>query len=163
MLWDRDNWDPNSHPAHNPDVRLFDSRQRKDLLVIYEEQRNHRRTEPRAYWLYENQYLVEREHRPAFVRTNMAIGLTPVSVFTGTNAVATNSPETLSAVMTSHYEFSLYSGAQEVSSHRLPFYDDGRQTAARVALTPLALVADATVIGGVVFLIIYVHPNTCCD
>src|ERR1051325_3900169 len=76
MLWDRDNWDLNSHPAHNPDVRLFDSRRRKDVLVVYEEQRNHRSIQPRAYWLFENQYLVEREHRPSFVGTNAAIGLT---------------------------------------------------------------------------------------
>lgn len=48
--------------------------------------------------------------------------------------------------------FRLFLASQEVSSNELPVYNDGLGKVARVALTPISVLADVTIIGGFIFL-----------
>jgi len=153
-LWNKTNLDAWNEPATDPNLRLFHAEPQKDLLVAYEEYSERSgATQTRAYLLYQNQKRLEQRRRPRFVSTNRLRALPPVPVFQTPPAPGTNFSQTLYAVVsTNGPSFTIYSGDRVVSAHELPSYNDGKGRAARIALTPLAVTADITIIGGFVFL-----------
>lgn len=46
-------------------------------------------------------------------------------------------------------DFTLYSGARKMGDHELPVYRDASGRTQQVLLTPLAVAADLTIVGGV--------------
>lgn len=146
-LWNKTSLDAFNQPAAEPNLHLFNVPPQSDLLAVYDEYSERGDAiRTRAYFLEQNQKRVERRRRPHFVNTNWLHGLMPVPVLG-----ATNSPLTLFAlVATNHQSFTLYSGGRAVASRELPVYNDGKARAARIALTPVAVAADLTIVGGVV-------------
>ena len=57
-------------------------------------------------------------------------------------------PQTYYAVADTNGSFKIFSGEAEISSHSLPVYNDGFGAAKKVALTPIAVVGDLTIITG---------------
>jgi hypothetical protein len=149
-LWNNGNLEAVKEPANNASLRLFDSKRQNDLLVVYDEYSE--RTDgihTRAYWLNENEMLVNQRHAPHFVNTNLMRDLPPVPVFSQPISSKTNLTPMLYAVgATNQQSFMLYSGNHESGSHGLPFYNDGKGRVEKIALTPFAVTADLTIVGG---------------
>src|SRR5215469_8766803 len=86
-LWTNNNLVAYKEPDQNPNLHLFQSRQRADYLVVYNERSE--RTDAvhtRAYWLNRNQHRVEKQKAPVFTHRNRArhLDLTAVPVFYST-------------------------------------------------------------------------------
>ena len=147
-LWTESALDEWNEPAPNPNLHLFAANRKGDLLVVYDEySERHCTTNARAYFLKQNQDIHWQHARPHFVRPDISKSLPavpvlwtqPFSPLPGAYAVTS---------MTSH-EFTLFSSGKETGSYELPVYNDRVGQAERVALTPVAVTMDATIIGGV--------------
>jgi hypothetical protein len=55
-------------------------------------------------------------------------------------------------VSTNGHNFVLFVDGQKFSAQALPTFEDGSAQAKQIALTPLALVCDVTIIGGYLFM-----------
>jgi len=139
-------------PSTNSNLRIFRSRQAGDLVVLYQESiEPHDVRRIRAYLLHHNQNRIDRQKQPEFLKIDSIRGLEPVPVYSATNAAAASPKLPLYAILsTNKVWFTLYSGAAEVGSYSLPVYRDGRGKMERIALTPLAATADATIVGSAV-------------
>jgi hypothetical protein len=149
-LWANGNLEAWNQPADKTNLRLYEEPNRKDLLVVYDEYKERSgATHARAYWLNENEERLEQRRTPDFVSTNSALHLTAVPVFV-TPPDATNRPAELYALFTtSEQSFTLYSGCREIRCYRLPQYNDGKGKVEKAVLTPLAITADLSIVGGI--------------
>ena len=148
-LWTASPLDEWNEPASSPNLRLFRAERPDDFLVAYDEFSERREaTRPRAFFLNQNQKLLAQHDRPHFVKVNSADNLAPMPVF---SFAPTNSTEPFYAITaTNGARFDIFSGGHASSSNVLPTYNDGSGQWKRIALTPVAVVADLTIIGGAV-------------
>ncbi len=148
-LWNKAQLDAWNEPADNSKLQLFDASSQKDFLVIYEEySERHDSTRTRAYFLNRNEKRVEQGRQPHFVSARWSHKLPPVPVSQTPPESGTNLPQSIYAVISTNTQsFTIYSSAQR-TSHDLPVYNDGWGRVDRIALTPVAVVADLTIIGG---------------
>lgn len=153
-LWTNGNLVAYKEPAQNPDLHLFQSRQRADFLVVYDEHSERTDTiHRRAYWLNSNQGRVEKQKAPAFARRGAArhLNLSAIPVFY--SMPQSDFAGGIYAVCDTNKEsFALFSGHREIGSYDFPVYNDHWGNIEKAALTPVAVTADATVVGGVVAL-----------
>jgi hypothetical protein len=148
-LWTKTSLDAWNEPADEAQLRVYDSPKRRDLLVVYEEySERHDSLRTRAYWLQANAQRIEQRQRPDFVSVHAARGLAPVPVFT--NAPVETPSTGYALLSTNHYFLLIRVGDQRDGSHLLPVYNDGVGQSARIALTPVTVVADATIVGGII-------------
>ena len=150
-LWTESKLDNWNEPALQSNLRLFAADPPQDVLVLYEEYSDRCESiRTRAYLLNENQKRLAQNRAPLFVGTNQTNGLPAVPVFHLPTLLATNQQHGLFAIAaTNNQSFTLYCGDRNLGSHDLPVYNDGTGKYKRVALTPLAVTADLTVVGGV--------------
>lgn len=149
-LWTNDNLEAWNEPAKDGSVRLFASGKRNDFLVVYDEYSERSGvTHTRAYWLDINEKRLEHHRTPRFVGTNAAIRLSAVPVL-DEPPEGTSPPRFYALLTADQQSFALYSGSAKTGFHDLPVYNDGRGKVAKVALTPLAVSADITIVGGVI-------------
>jgi hypothetical protein len=149
-LWNNGNLEAVKEPANSVNLRLFDAKRQNDLLVVYDEysERNDA-IRTRAYWLNENEARVSQRRAPHFANTNLMCDLQFVPVFYGPTSSKTNLTHAFYAVVaTNEQSFTLYSGNREMNSYDLPVYNDGRGRVEKIALTPVAVTADLTIVGG---------------
>jgi hypothetical protein len=151
-LWNNPNLEDCKEPASPVNLHLYDAQQKNDLLVVYDEYSERSdKTHTRAYWLNENQSRVDQLRAPHFINANLAGNLPSVPVFYGSISNETNLAQTLYAIVaTNNQSFTLYSGDRAIGAHDLPVYNDGRGRVEKVAMTPIAVTADLTIIGGYV-------------
>ena len=148
-LWHNDNLEAWNQPAPTPNLRLFESKQPADILVVYDEYLERSDViHPRAYWLKENQKLLAQGYAPHFVSTKSAVATTAVPVFP-TSANQSSQPPPYALVATNGQSFTLYLSNGTVETHDLPVYNDHKGKMEKFALTPLATAADITIVGGV--------------
>ena len=151
-LWQNDRLEACKEPADKLNLRLFEGGPQTNLLVLYDEysERNDA-VHTRAYWLKENQPLVDQHLRPHFAPAGAGRNLPAVPVFYDPIPVGTNLPPGLCAVVpTNRQSFTLYLDDRAIGSHALPVYNDGNGRIEKIAMTPLAVTADLTVVPGVV-------------
>jgi hypothetical protein len=148
-LWNKTDLDAWNEPAQNADVRLFDARHKKDFLVVYDEySERHDSIHTRAYFLNQNQKGVAQGQKPHFVNARLSHKLPPVPIFQTLPESNTNFSQTIYAVIsTNRQSFTIYSG-KEKTDYSLAVYNDGRGQIDRIALTPVAVTADLTIVGG---------------
>ena len=148
-LWNKTDLDAWNEPAQNADVHLFDARCKKDFLVAYNEySERHDSVRSRAYFLNRNQDRVAQGRKPHFVSTRYSRNLPPVPTFQTASEANKNFPQTIYAVISSNQQsFTIYS-SDETNNYSLAVYNDGRAQKVRIALTPVAVTADLTIIGG---------------
>jgi hypothetical protein len=146
-LWTESALDEWNEPAPNPNLRLFNDPRRHDFLVMYDEySERHTRTRTRAFFLNLNQDLRFQHLRPHYVRLDNAFGLQPLPVF---HQVPLSPPAGFCVVTTTNAPaYALFSNGREIGSYELPVYNDGVGQAERMALTPVAVTIDATIVGG---------------
>lgn len=148
QLWTESKLDEWNEPAPNPNLRLFANDQMDDLLVVYDEFSERRSsTHTRAFFLKPNQTSLAQHTRPHFVNSGTAQNLPPVPVLSAMPLVP---PESLYAVaITNSAAFTVFFDEYELGSYELPVYNDRVGRAERIALTPVTVTMDATIIGGV--------------
>jgi hypothetical protein len=148
-LWDNGNLEAVNEPAGNPNLRLFDAKRKSDLLVVYDEYSERGdKIHTRAYWLNENQTRVDQRRTPHFVGTRSMHRLAPVPVFDSAPDETGGAWTHYAVVATNRQAFALHAGNGEISVHDLPTYNDGRGRMEKIALTPVAVTADLTIVGG---------------
>ena len=150
-LWTKTNLDEFNEPADASSLRVFHAERQKDWLVVYDEYSGRSySTRARAYFLHHNQKRIEQRHQPDFVSTNAMRGLQAVPVFfPATNAPGTNQSSAFFVLAkTNDLSFTIYDGTRALGSYAMPVYNDGHAQVIRVALTPLTVGADITVVGG---------------
>lgn len=148
-LWNKAQLDAWNEPAANSKLQLFDASQQKDFLVVYEEySERHDSTRTRAYFLNQNEMRVEQGRKPHFVSAQLSRELLTIPVWETLPLANTTFPPTVYAVIsTNKQSFTIYSNEQG-TNHDLPVYNDGWGRTDRIALTPVAVVTDLTIIGG---------------
>ena len=149
-LWNKTQLDAWNEPAERANLRLFDAGPRKDFLVVYDEySERHDATRTRAFFLHQNEQLVAQGRKPDFVSAQLSREWPPVPVLPTPPLHGTNFSSALYAVVsTNQQSFAIFSGAAG-TNHDLPVYNDGWGRTDRIALTPVTVVADLTIIGGV--------------
>ena len=147
-LWNKTQLDAWNEPANDANVHLFEAFQQKDFLVVYDEySERHDSIHTRAYFL--NQKGVAQGQKPHFVSARLSHKLPPVPIFQTLPESDTNFSQTIYAVIsTNRQSFTIYSG-KEKTDYSLAVYNDGRGQIARIALTPVAVTADLTIVGGI--------------
>jgi hypothetical protein len=148
-LWDNEALEACKEPADKLNLRLFEGAPQTNLLVLYDEysERNDA-VHTRAYWLKENQTQVDQHVRPHFAPSSSKDHLASVPVFYDPLPDGMKLPPGLCAVVaTNQQSFTLYVDNQAVGSHSLPIYNDGKGRTEKIALTPLAVTADASIVG----------------
>lgn len=148
-LWTNGNLEAWNGPADSANLRLFEGGKRRDLLVVYDEYSERTgATHSRAYWLDKNEKRLEESRMPHFVSTNAAFRLSAVPIFDSRPEGVGSTPSFYAILIANQQSFALYSGASQISSHILPEYNDGRGKMEKAALTPFAVTADVTIVGG---------------
>jgi hypothetical protein len=148
-LWDNDDLEAFKEPAGNLNLRLFVGKPQTNLLVVYQESSERNGSvRTRAYWLNENQNLLDQHHRPHFADAESRRNLPAVPVFYEPIPAGINLPPELCAVVASNrHSFTLYQDNRPIASHKLPVYNDGKGRLEKTALTPVAVTADLTIVG----------------
>jgi hypothetical protein len=154
-LWTNGNLDAYKEPAPTPNVRLYESQKKNDILVVYNEysERNDS-THTRAYWLNKNENRVKDNRTPAFARKNSVDHLPPVPVFYSLPEMPESNRNLYAVCNTNFNTLALYSGNREIGSYALPIYKDRQGTVEKVALTPVTVTTDAAMVGGYVGLFV---------
>lgn len=151
-LWTQTRLDAWNQPAADPNVRLFDAGPKKDFLVVYDEySERHDAITTRAYFLKQSQPRVAEGRQPHFANVRREDKLPPVPVLSSAPLHGHAANVTYAVLATNRQAFTLYSGGRGTNCN-LPVYNDGWGRAGRIALTPVAVVVDLTIIGGVFFL-----------
>ena len=85
-----------------------------------------------------------------------ARGLSPIPVIDSPAATSPAHSGFYAVLETNGVDFSLRSGEATMGSYELPVYEDASAKTKQALLTPLAVVADLTIIGGVI--VVYCWP-----
>jgi hypothetical protein len=147
-LWENGDLEAYKEPTDKINLRVFEGPQ-TNLLVLYDEcSERSEAVHTRAYWLNENQPLVVQHLRPHFTAASSKDHLPSVPVFYGPLPGGTTLPVGLSAVVAvNRHSFILCKNNRAIGSYDLPVYNDGKGRIEKIALTPLAVTADATIVG----------------
>jgi hypothetical protein len=148
-LWNNGRLEAVKEPADHLNLRLFDAKRQNDLLVVYDEYSE--RSDgicTRAYWLNENQARVNQRCAPHFSNTNLMRNLPSVPVFYSTPRETNETLTHYAVVETDKQSFTLYSNNGKTSRHELPTYNDGKGRVEKIAMTPIAVTADLTIVAG---------------
>src|SRR5580692_10590265 len=80
-LWEEAAFDHCHHPANPPNLQLFYSNERKDILVKYDESSDtDKSSRLRCYWLEPNTMRVNKERKPHFVSAKEGANLLPIRI-----------------------------------------------------------------------------------
>lgn len=154
-LWEEGRFARFHEPATPAHVQLFGSKHKGDVLVAYDEAREgDDSVRRRAYWLRENQERVQARKKPKFVRPERNGGLIEIHPVTAPpNGVG--EPERCAVVSTNGQGFTLYTEGKSAGVYELPVYADASGRVKQVALTPIAVAADATIVGGYLLVMVW--------
>ena len=152
-LWDNSDLRKFSEPAPEPNLALFESTNRADVLVQYDALSEKHSTVTRSsYFLRPNQARVAAGKKPRWLDPAVTNGMQSIPVLSAPAAVTNQSAErTIYAVTIREGRgFSLNGpdGAQQTFA--LPVYAETSGTITRVVLTPFAVAGDTVMVGGVV-------------
>jgi hypothetical protein len=151
-LWDKNTFAHYYRPADPNNLRLFCSKERKDILVQYDESsETDNGTRPRYYWLEPNTIRINAERKPHFASAKAIEGLIPIPVTeTPSSYIPTGLIELYAVARYDDYVFTLYAGMEQLDPYQLPRYIGASRRVKQVLLTPFAVAVDATIIGAVV-------------
>lgn len=164
-VWQPHNFAGFHEPAEPANIQLFYCSQLHDVLVEYDEKVDNKgAARRRAYWLERNQTKEGKERRLRFVSLDQGQGLRPIPVFESRERADSSPTIGLFAVTTNSFGFQLYGVSENqnngsratatlLGDHELPAYYDDSGRRRKIMLTPPALVADLSIIGGCAALI----------
>ena len=150
-VWEEGQFARFHEPARPPNLLLFHSDQRGDVLVEYDEWREgDESTRRRAYWLGQNTARLQVGRKPQFVPVQHGADLAPIPAVAAPLIHGEVAAERGCAVI-SNQTFVLYTGENKMGAYELPVYRDASGRVKQVAITPLAVAADLTIVGGFLF------------
>ena len=150
-VWEAGQFARFHEPAIPSNVLLFDSSERGDVLVEYDEWRDgDEKIRRRAYWLEQNTARLQAHRSPRFVTAQHDSDLSPIPEIEARPVDGHASTGHHCAII-SNQVFALYSGENKIGNYELPVYADASGRVKQVALTPIAVAADLTIVGGVLF------------
>jgi hypothetical protein len=151
-LWSPNTLDNWNEPATPANLRVFDAASRKDFLVVYDEHSERRDTQrTRAYFLNQNAAQLADRRAPHFVNPGLSAHFIPVPLYHESPPAGSHAPARPFVVVNNKNadNFTLFLTDDDTEACRLPMYPDGVANYERVALTPLTVTGDLTIIGGV--------------
>jgi hypothetical protein len=161
-VWEDNQFARFHEPAAQPNLALYYSSNRQDVLVCYSECRDDGKACQRAFWLELNDTHRNQQRKPRFVTMPAVTKLTPIPIYPSgaTNAPLTPSDLGLYAIAGANSRsFMIYDGPRSATGtggskalweEDLPTWRDASGRIKQVALTPLAVVADVSIVGAVV-------------
>ena len=151
-LWTESKLDEWNEPAAPANLRVYHAATRKDFLIVYDEHsERHDSIRTRAFFLNPNLVRLTDRCAPYFVRPDMSAHLTALPVFPESGAWGSHAPARPFVVSgTNAQSFTLHFEDGEPVEYLLPVYADNIGNYERVALTPVAVTEDTTIIGGVI-------------
>ena len=152
-LWDNSDLRKFSEPAPEPNLALFESTNRADVLVQYDAlSESHSTVTRSSYFLRPNQRRIAAGKKPRWLAPAVTNGMQSIPVLSAPPATTNLPPErTIYAVTTREGRgFSLNGPDGAEQTFNLPVYVETSGTVTRLALTPFAVVGDTVMVGGVV-------------
>ncbi len=156
-LWSDPSLTDHYEPAGTPTLKSFRRPPAERVLVTYEERREKDSSlRRRAFFLPENAKALAAQRKPSFTRQPPAADWMEVPVIVAGQPVPA-APLYLK-LAADNRSFTVVRDGVPDGPHQLPTYVDQSSTAFRVAMTPIAVVADVTVVAfvcGVVVVFAY--------
>lgn len=143
-LWEEGQFTRFREPASRSNLEVFQWSDSKVLVVYDEEADDGTRQKRRAFWADLNVEPPDNPMRPQFVRTESVNNLRRVPM------VEVPTANDLCVVTNNAREFTLFKDGEKVWLYPLPVYDDKSGRVKQIALTPLTILADITIVGGVI-------------
>ncbi len=159
-LWSSDLGENNYQAAREPDLKLSQTADHKDLLVEYDEVRsNDTKIRHRAYLLHANEEIITSGKKPRFLTARAAtiVQGDPLTISYATDLTLVGD-STLRAVLAENkHHFTLVSNGREIELTQLPDYTQ-HNPCAQVALTPATVTGDVIICASVVgIFVLYVY------
>lgn len=159
-LWTGELVDRFSEPSVPNNLALYAAPERHDVLAQYDElSPGHRRSGRRAYFVRENQDKIGAVKRPRFEALESTNGLAPIPLYADPAAGTdlTGAGDIYALTTTNGSGFTIISTNADYSgSFELPTYPTAFGTGKLVALTPVTVALDVSVVGGVIgYFILY--------
>ena len=149
-MWTEGKLDEWNEPAAQVNLRVFDAEAKKDFLVVYDERSDrHDTIQTRAFFLNQNLERLNEKRAPRFVDPGMTTRFTALPLWYGSAFVESNAPArpfVLAGTNSESFTLCLTDGQPE--KYHLPVYADNIGDYERVALTPVTVTLDLTIIGG---------------
>lgn len=146
-LWNNGELRRYYEPATNPRLQLFEDRQRRDVLAVYDEAHETRSAiRRRAYYVMQNREQIDARRKPRFVNSERARSLPQVSLDCAGPAAPPENPPLHAVISSNGQQFTLSADFPQ-GTHQLPVYQDRSGTAARVLLSPFAVAGDVVMVG----------------
>jgi hypothetical protein len=131
--------------APDPNLKLSQTADRKDVVVQYDEVRSKDpRIQHRAYLLYPNEKTIEVGRKPEFISVaeTRKMQLIPLMIGYMTNTSTAYSVDLQAVLQADRHHFSLVSGGKETGPYQLPDYIQPG-TWFLIIMTPVAVTGDA--------------------
>lgn len=151
-LWETQAFDGLNQPARPPNLQVYKTP--NDWLIEYDEaNEKNERIHRRAYYLNENQTVIDADKPPRFVHRPETASFAVVQALISTNG----------------NQFTLYDGAVNIGTYEFPVYPAPSGRVKQVLLTPGAVVADAAIVGAGIVVVAGVAwlkagaPTGCAD
>ncbi len=149
-VWTNEEWRHFAGPAPSPHLAIFETANGKDILVQYDEMSDTSgRIRRRAYLLYPNLERIRENKRPDFVKPALLESVKPIQLQDAPSPAADlqSTPGFYAVIARGGREFTVHRSGGTEGPYELPEYLKSNNTAARVLLTPLAVVADTVMVG----------------
>src|SRR5688572_23166214 len=145
-LWEVGRFVRFREPASPSNLELFQAANTNKLLIAYDEETDEgTHQKRRAFWAELKGEPSRNPFRPDF--TTSAIS----GQFRAVPLLQEPVPQDLSAIATNNARaFILFKDGQKIWTQPLPVYEDRSGRTKQIALTPVTIVADITIIGGVI-------------
>ena len=164
-LWGRDLGENDYQAAQEPDLKLSQTPDRKDVLVQYDEMRDKdAKIRHRAYFLYADDEIIKSGKKPRFLTAAAASKVqgAPLTIGYATNLSPAGGMTLRAVLAEDKHHFTLVSNGSEIGTYQLPDYTR-HNPCAQVALTPAAVTGDVIICASVVGIFVlycYCENNT---
>jgi len=149
-LWTESTFSEKYIPSEQPHLQIY--KLPANFLAVYDESTPRGDIKRRAYYLERSDRRAFKRYKPQFVNLNLAQMGEPVPVFDRMPPFGADT-NGLWGQRTSPFAFELHNGGAYLGTYQLPAYRGAGNTTAQLAITPLAVAADVTVIAAVVWVV----------
>jgi hypothetical protein len=152
-LWEEGRFARFHEPTPPSNLQIAYAAPVQDFLIEYDEAcDDDSPIRRRAYFLQRNAARLQARRRPRFTNPAKLTSLTPVPLFDSPETANLRARTQFHAVAFTNQTFTLYSHGMKLGTYELPVYADASGRTKQVLLTPVAVTADLTIIGGFLFL-----------
>jgi hypothetical protein len=149
-LWETHDFLKWSEPAPGPNLALYQSENHRDILVLYDAwSEKHSVVKRQAYYARSSRTQVAAGKRPVLLDPRLPARASPIPILQSIEP-GTNPPPSLplfAFVTKQGREFTLCQPGLQDETFELPVYLENSGTAARLGLTPFAVVGDTVLVG----------------